>query len=188
MIDILCEAKSSPIYHGTSIENAYKIVESNELRGNISNETETYGVSFTRNKNEAYGSVYIQVDQEKLSYNYKIHPVYRDGIAGRDLAEERVDRTITNIRKYITEIGFNYSLVVNRIRIDLTKIALSGRHELRESDGEAYDLMMLIETCDRYNVNITSELRDAGKYIDMFYNNEPDTKYMLKFKNKEKKK
>lgn len=186
MIDILYEYKSSPIYHGTSIKNAYLIVYSNELRGNVSNETETYGVSFTRNKNEAYGSVYIKVDQEKLSYNYKIHPIYRDGIAGRDLAEERVDKTITNIRKYIIEIGLNYDLVVNRIRLSLTEIALSGRNELKESDGEAYDLMMLLKTCDKYNINMSAELRDAGKYIDMFYNNEPDTKYLIKLKNRRK--
>ena len=99
--------KYTPVYHGTTYESALAILQSNELRGNVSNETETYGVSTTRNKHSAYDTVRLALDKDKLKENYSVKPVYRESVFGRDLAEERIDKTVKNVDRYIREIQWN---------------------------------------------------------------------------------
>lgn len=160
-------AKSTHLYHGTTWKNAIAILETNELRANVSNETETYGVSFTRNKREAYDSVCFVVDQLLLSYNYKIEPVYRDGIAGRDLAEERVDRTIKNFRKYIIEARVNDPFTVRILRKKLSKSsdpALLTDPNLNRWN-EVYWVNKFIETADKYNIHLDNDFEKCREMI-----------------------
>lgn len=182
MYRIIKAARSAPLYHGTSFENAISIIETNELRGNVSNETESYGVSTTRSKNEAYSHVAIILDQEKLSYNYKIHPVYRDGIAGKDLAEERLDRTIKNIRKYILGLQFNnptYLKSIRRILIehfgDMSILDFNNRS--KGMLGVISKVDKLIETAHHYNISLDKYFLEVEKYLTMFKNGEYDEEY-----------
>lgn len=167
-------SKSAPLYHGTTWNNAIKILESNELRANVSNETETYGVSFTRNKEEAYDQVVFVIDQELLSYNYKIEPVYRDGISGRDLAEERVDRTIRNFRKYIISVKLSHRLIVKRIKRGLnsddTRVLTDPKFDpnprYQGYGNEVYEANKFIETINKYNIPRDSLLNQIEQMID----------------------
>ena len=183
-------SKSAPIYHGTTVENAIDILESNELRANISNETETYGVSFTRIHDSAYGQVSLVIDQEKLSYNYKISPVYRDGISGLDLAEERVPKTIKNIRNYILEIVSNDTsqsqITLKHIRrmivqygdqVDLLHdkyVNIDGRRTY----NPIAPYLKLFRTAYKYNIPIDNRLSGIDRYIDMYIQGIPDTEYI----------
>lgn len=176
-------AKSAPLYHGTSWENAVNIIESNELRGNVSNETETYGVSFTRNKNSAYSSVALIIDQEKLSYNYKIDPIYRDGISGLDLAEERVPVTIKNIRKYLIGIQFNNPIYLKSIRriivdhfyddIDLLTTPRFSTTKL----NMVYSVYSVLQCAHKYNIPVDKYFQEAEKYIQMYVDGKFDEEY-----------
>ena len=165
-------SKSAPLYHGTTWMNAIEILESNELRANVSNETETNGVSFTRNSREAYDQVVFVIDQESLAYNYRISPLYREGIAGLDLAEERVPRTIKHIRKYIIELRWNNPIWFKTLRRQLTK-EFDNRDLLNQpSKGAdfnlAYEVNKLIETAHKYNIKIDKTFQEAEYWIDQW--------------------
>lgn len=165
-------SKSAPLYHGTTWKNAVEILESNELRANISNETETNGVSFTRNSREAYDQVVFVIDQESLTYNYKISPIYREGIAGLDLAEERVTRTIKNIRKYIIELRWNNPIWLKTLRRQLTREFDNTDLLSQPSKGPdfnlAYEVNKLIETAHKYNIKLDKTFQEAEYWIDQW--------------------
>ena len=167
-------SKSAPLYHGTTWKSAIEILESNELRANVSNETETYGVSFTRNPREAYDSVCFVVDQLLLSYNYKIEPVYRDGIAGLDLAEERVDRTIKNFRKYIIEVRINDPFALRILRKRLLKyddLRILTNPKFPDRFNEVYWIHQFIETAEKYQVPMDSQFQKAKQLIQEWKEN-----------------
>lgn len=175
-------AKSAPLYHGTSYKNAISIIESNELRANISNETETLGISFTRNKDSAYDKVAIVIDQEMLTYNYKIDPVYREGISGLDLAEERVPRTIHNIRRYITELRMNNPFDLKTLRRTIVDHfddgnLLTTRWFSERDYNIACDIYQLLQCADKYKIRVDDQFKTCRKYIDMYINREFDTEY-----------
>lgn len=178
------EAKSAPLYHGTGYKEAYEILKSNELRANISNETETYGVSLTRNKDAAYSDVSIVLDQERLNYDYKVKPVYRDGIMGLDLAEERVPKTISNVSKYIIELQWNdrgarnsqlHILRGDMVRnfddenfLDKPKIKRrSGGHEVT---NYCYWLDKLITLANKKGIKLDKRFKEAEVYLKRFKN------------------
>lgn len=164
-----------PLYHGTNEHNLLEILESNELRAGISNETETYGVSFTRNSRESYGSVDIVVDRYELMNNYHLEPIYRDGIAGRDLAEERCNRTIKDIRKYIKQVRVTSPFTLRylkriapkygRLLVDSDKLPADGK---RRSPiiNEYYYLYSVIELCRQYNISMNPELIKVSNILD----------------------
>lgn len=160
------------------------IILSDTLYANQSNETETMGVSFTRNKNEAYSDIYLKIDQEKLSHNYKIHPVYRDGIAGRDLAEERVDKTIKNISKYIIEVGMSNYFYLRYFDRMLKKNSGNPDYVLKNDDkypdswkhqsSSLYYYNKLIQACYENNIKIDDNLKHVKNSIDEFLSIEKD--------------
>lgn len=114
LIDILNEAKQiGSLYHSTSGENLISILKSNTLRADQTpNYAMTYlgRVSFTRDKNYRPGEYTMEIDGNKLSNNYKITPfAYMHGERGE--AEEVVEETITDIKKYIINIYANIEAV-----------------------------------------------------------------------------
>lgn len=86
----ITEARMAPLYHATSIDNAYSIITDNALMSSTDHEnyrTQRAGkpsVFFTRNlknaKTYGYGVhddiVIFELDQQRLSYNYSIQPVH----------------------------------------------------------------------------------------------------------------
>lgn len=98
------------LYHYTNIKNLKKIITSNKLEG---------PVSFTRFKkspsiyNFTFGEAIIVIDGDKLSDNYKIGPYHDLNTISSEKKysknyeyEERVDKNIENLDKYITRIIF----------------------------------------------------------------------------------
>lgn len=181
MYRVILAAKTSPLYHGTTFENAISIIETNELRGNVSNETETYGVSLTRNKDSAYDEVALILDQEKLSYNYKISPIYREGISGRDLAEERITRTITNIRSYLLGLQWNNRIYVKSIRRMLVDNfedeSILEPASRKGPINMVWRVNRLIALAHKYNIPLDDYFKEVEKYLTMFKNREYDEEY-----------
>jgi hypothetical protein len=103
LTDILSEAKQVGIlYHYTENWLLKKIIESNTLRA---------PVSFTRSKDKETVSwigaeCVLVVDGDKLSTRYKINPHQEYDEEGRffDEMEERVDRNITDLDKYLVKV------------------------------------------------------------------------------------
>lgn len=165
-----------PIYHGTDPKYLVQILETNELRANVSNETETNGVSFTRNSKESYGSVDMVVDRYELACNYHLEPLYRDGVAGLDLAEERCNRTIKNIRKYIKQVRLTNPFTLrflNKIKDKYGKQLISDEyllkrysHTTQKVPNEYYWLYKLVNLCSKYNIDMNSELKRVGEILD----------------------
>lgn len=168
----------TPLYHGTTYENAIKILESDELRGNISNETETYGVSTTRNKSTAYDTVRIVLDKEALRRNYSVKPIYRESVFGRDLAEERIDRTVGNVSRYVREIQWNDDSKSNmRIRILRRKLVENFNNPRYTSTpgNDAYRIKQLASIASSKGIPMDSRFQQALGYINKFDNREFDT-------------
>jgi len=108
---ILNEGKQvGPLYHYTQIDNLERIIKSNKLKS---------PVSFTRFKkspsiaNFTYAEAIIVIDGDKLSNNYKIGPYHDLNTISTQKKysknyefEERVDKDIENLDKYITKIIF----------------------------------------------------------------------------------
>jgi len=103
LIDLLNEAaQGNVLYHYTEEWQLKKIIESNILKG---------PVSLTRSKDSIVknwmGNVPIIVlDKDKLRTNYKIKPYqsYDDEGNFEDEMEEVIDKSITNLDKYIVNI------------------------------------------------------------------------------------
>lgn len=166
---------SYPLYHGTSPKSMVQILETNELRANVSNETETNRISFTRNSRESYDEVDLVVDRYELSHNYHIEPVYREGIAGRDLAEESCDRTITNIRKYIKQIRLTNPFTLKylkRIKDKYRSKLITDPYFVKEYRNSSqtipndyYWLYKLVELCNKYNIKMNDALEQVGDIL-----------------------
>lgn len=166
---------SYPLYHGTSPKSMVQILDTNELRANISNETETNRVSFTRNSRESYGSVDLVVDRYEILHNYHVEPVYRDGIAGRDLAEESCNRTIRDIRRYIKQIRLTNPFTLKYLKrvkdtyghklvIDEYFVKEYG-HSKQKVPNDYYWLYKLFQSCVRYRIPMNPELREVGNIL-----------------------
>lgn len=103
LTDLLNEAKQvGTLYHYTENWLLEKIVESNTLLA---------PVSFTRSKNKETvfwigAEAALVIDGDKLSNNYKIRPYQSHDEEGRffDEMEERVDKNIINLDKYLVKI------------------------------------------------------------------------------------
>jgi len=103
LIDILNEAKQvGTLYHYTENWLLEQIIESNTLRA---------PVSFTRSKDKKTvfwigAECALVVDGDKLSTAYKIRPYQSYDEEGRffDEMEERVDKNITNLNKYLIKV------------------------------------------------------------------------------------
>lgn len=188
----ILEARTEPLYHGTGFREACEILESNELRANISNETETYGVSLTRNKDAAYYAIRFKIDHEKLIQNYKVKPVYRDGIRGRDLAEERVDRTIKNFRRYILEIQLNNPMDIKVIRSKLVRyfddvdFIKKERIPGKPTTNPAHYTDLLISLSRKYSIPIDKDLKIISYYLEQFKKRIFDQEYSDHMKNRER--
>lgn len=124
----LSEARMAPLYHGTTVKNAIRIIERNELWPFFADNTDA--ISLTRSLDFALKwpienssatpdeIIVFELDQQKLSQNYKIKPYnyfrYTSRISGGGKVghpkgwneyEERVeDRVIKNVDKYITKV------------------------------------------------------------------------------------
>ena len=161
----------TPLYHGTTLTNAIKILESNELRANISNETETYGLSTTRNKLEAYDSVAFVLNKDKLQTQFKVKPVYREGIAGLDLAEERIDRTVKPLNKYCEQIMWNDTSKSNiKLRVLRRKLVENFDNEQYTSDSatDAYKIKKIGQLADRLGIPLDGRFEEALNWIAKF--------------------
>lgn len=132
----LAEARMAPLYHSTDLRDAVKIIEENRLNRGWPDPSRHWHakngkvISLTRNLpfalmwKESYGVV-LELDQLKLSQNYKIVPFSyfarevgtsrptprnRTVSKGKDYTfesqyeESVVNADITNINKYITKI------------------------------------------------------------------------------------
>jgi hypothetical protein len=106
LIDILRE-----INEGKQVGFLYHTMTTEKFRSVLHSDILLKPTSFSRNKN--YDSVVgrdqsytyqIKIDGDKLSNNYKIEPVYDGKGWVYDEYEERVDKTIKNIGKYILDI------------------------------------------------------------------------------------
>lgn len=168
----------TPLYHGTTLTNAIKILESNELRANISNETETYGLSTTRNKLEAYDSVAFVLNKDKLQTQFKVKPVYREGIAGLDLAEERIDRTVKPLNKYCEQIMWNDTSKSNiKLRVLRRKLVENFDNEdyLNDPSSDAYKILRICELANQLNIPVDSRFEEALNWIKKFEDRVFDT-------------
>lgn len=163
MLKFIRESKSAPLYHGTDYKSAYEILQSNMLKANVSNETETYGVAFTRNKDEWYSKFVFVIDQGKLSHNHKVSPVYRDGIAGRDLAEERVPYDIKNLNKMLIEVDVKGRVNLKIIKKKLLQMVPDDLYTLpsnRILQGYHY-LYLAIRLALRHNIKLGKNLQEV---------------------------
>lgn len=179
------EAKTAFLYHGTGFREATLILKSNELKANRSNKTETIGVSLTRNPNQAYYSVRLVLDQEKITYNNKISPVYRDGISGRDLAEERLPNNLKNLSRYLVRIDANDPRIVGKIRRKLA--GRFGDHDFVIRGSQNKDQSDLVHDCYEFllmarskNVRIDKILQECEYWINRFLKDEHDLEYEAK--------
>jgi hypothetical protein len=114
LINLLHEAKQVGIlYHFTRTGELISILENNILKASdmwaTNNDLRPFN-AFTRNKNGwdvggFYTDVRIAIDGDKLSNKYKIQP-FNMGF-GVDEMEERIYKTIPNIKDYILNITIN---------------------------------------------------------------------------------
>ena len=149
-----------PIYHGTDLRALAEILRTNELRANQSNETETYSVSFTRNPRESYGDCDIVLDRYELQHNYHLEPVYRDGIAGLDLAEERGNRTIRPIRKYIKQLRLTNPMLPRFVKKQLEGIKFFGDYPS--------EIETIIALADQYNIPLDSNFEKVRSLLELY--------------------
>lgn len=164
-------SKYTPLYHGTTFESMVNILKSNELRGNVSNETETYGVSTTRNKATAYDQVRLVLDKELLQETYKVHPVYRESVFGRDLAEERLDKTVTDLSKYVRQIQWNDDSKSN-MKIQILRRRLVENFDnpnyTKDPSSDAYQIKQIAELAKKKGIPTDARFKEAVKWIDKF--------------------
>ena len=124
--EILLEGRDAPLYHATGPGNALFIIENNEFKPRTSHSLKKVGlsdheegISLSRNIHSArlFGDVVFELDQRKLSQNYRMIPFDYWGLSnepenvglGRRKeryaeAEEFVIGPIKNASRYITAI------------------------------------------------------------------------------------
>ena len=110
--EIITESKSADLYHGTSLDNALAILESNTMEPGDSSHGDEGAVSFTRSFGEAWnfaqwadplGVIFI-FNQAALAQTLgrKLQPFDYGG--GHDEQEELSSIAINNISNYIKQI------------------------------------------------------------------------------------
>lgn len=149
----------APLYHTTGIFFAPQILEEDTLKASPTWKV----VSFSRNKDFIYEDkpVTFEIDQDKLSQNYKIVPFdysYKiDHEASRKFqrespdfeSEEMVHGDIKDIHKYILSIRLNDN--INRYK--------NYKYGTKEEYREAYDdlIVALLDYTAKYNVKVTDQ-------------------------------
>lgn len=120
MIRVLIEGRDAPLYHTTSIRNAYKILDNDKLvpgqkYSDVTGDKRNT-ISFTRDKLYSVGNdamIQLKFDQRKLSYNYKFVPIAEPGYSRESGWTESEERLVTNkpipVRKYLLEIELAHS-------------------------------------------------------------------------------
>lgn len=168
----------TPLYHGTTFKNAVAIIKSNVLKGNVSNETESFGVSTTRNQDSAYDDVALVLSKEALEQDYSIKPVYRESIMGRDLAEERLTKHIKNVDRYIKKLAWNDTSARNTklhiLRRELVQ-NFENKNYTNEPGSRAYYIKQLALLARNRNILMDQRLSQAVGYIEMFDRREFDS-------------
>ena len=171
----------TPLYHGTTYENALAILQSDELRAGVSNETETYGVSTTRNKDSAYDQISLVLDRDALRQNYSVKPIYRESIFGLDLAEERINRTISNVSRYIKELRWNddskSNIHLKHLRRQLVENFDNPNYTNTpgKPGDSAYYIKQLAAIANQKGIKMDARLSEAVYYIQQFDNRVFDT-------------
>lgn len=132
--EFITEGRDAPLYHGTTLDTAMQILKHDMIQGRTNHENRilginkpgsTGGVSLSRSFkiSEWFGEVIFELDQRKLTHNYRINPVQffssqgpmlsartkklggNKVLSGRHTeAEEFVIGSIKNVSKYITKI------------------------------------------------------------------------------------
>lgn len=140
--------RDAPLYHGTSLDSAVRILDSNTIRGGSDYQSEEdafyrqKGVSLTRDKRFAetwrgMGVVFV-LDQTKLDHDYKIRArdYFYNGFTKdkRSEREEFVPGDIKNLTKYLRKIYIT--------PISLGKMLAHAIQERQEHHATKY-LMML---------------------------------------------
>lgn len=126
----LTEARMAPLYHATYMNNAQQILLTDVLKpsareGKYIDKRLTQGVSLTRSLKTAREwrawsslNVTFELDQQKLSQNYKIKPLNMVHVWNHDnpelvrglsakheeLFEEMIDKPIKPLSKYLTKV------------------------------------------------------------------------------------
>lgn len=124
----LTEARSAPLYHGTKLYNAERILAMNTLKGTLQDRGATEGktgIFMTRSQKHArtiYGekeAVIFVIDQQKLVQRYKVKPIknwaeynndrnhkplYMSGFGGNEFEEFVETKEIRDFDNYITKI------------------------------------------------------------------------------------
>lgn len=128
----ITEARMAPLYHGTGYTEAMHILKSNKIRVGFGEEIES--ISLTRSfkyarkwaieseKSGPYDAVVFELNQQKLSYNYKILPynyfakqfeglpnakaryLKDDPVYGTNEYEERVLKDIKPLERYLVTV------------------------------------------------------------------------------------
>lgn len=118
------QARTAPLYHGTTLNKALSIIQMSELKGNLHthpNEWDVYkqsGVSLTRDKwfVDRWAEVIFVIDQDKLSRRHQIIPRdfshmvpddYDGEVSHREESEEFVPGSIPNLDRYLISIQFS---------------------------------------------------------------------------------
>lgn len=124
--NFLTESRAAPLYHGTDSNKLISIIHENRIKPAVDYGETIPSISFTRSikfatewaKLTAWADPFvIELDQQKLTYNYKLVPFnfFNDkarrlrykvgGMAGHNEYEERVSgKPIVNVDRYITKI------------------------------------------------------------------------------------
>lgn len=132
--NFITEARMAPLYHGTSYDEALRILNDKCIRVNYSEEEDTKTASLTRSlkyarkwvsdsgKSGPSGAVVFELDQSKLSHNYKLIPynffakqfegmpnakaryLKDDPVYGTNEYEERVLKDIKPLDRYLVTV------------------------------------------------------------------------------------
>jgi hypothetical protein len=108
--EILNESASADLYHGTSLENAEQILDSNTLHPGDGGHGDEGAVSLTRDFGVAQNiaawadpaGVILVLDQTRIRQRTRLQPYDYGG--GNDEAEETSQKPITNINAVIKQI------------------------------------------------------------------------------------
>ena len=140
------EESHAPLYHTTSVYNAYEIIKDNALNPFIEI------ISFSRNKDFIYdnGSITFICNQSKLKNNFKIVPFrYGQGTNLENEFEEQIEKPIFKLNNYLISIRLNNS--INKFK----NSEYGSKYEKRE----AYeDLIPLLHNYSiKYNIPIIDQ-------------------------------
>ena len=113
----LLERTRQSLYHATSMDHAFSILQGNIIKGNTKQKTKKgliAGVSLTREKSFAldWNGVIFELDWDALRHNHKISPIDfkhhspHFKVKRRFASEEFLEGDIENLRKYLVKVIF----------------------------------------------------------------------------------